>query len=375
MPCCICKNNIDENNFVYQNFIYCTNCFHIQKNNINSNSIKSKNKQENKQILHNQILSKISSYLNFQIIQKYDEYLNILIVNDINSELSNKIYNNLNKKISKYKIKIVSISPYYNSSFFSTQHHYKLNLTDYTTNIIKDNHNLFDIIILNTTLTNSIEPLNILNNCKKLCKNGTLIISEHIHTNILSSLELLNLNKNIHNIFNTNSIQTLCKIVKLQLHHIEYINHFQFLSYIIHNTLNNEHIKNEHIKNEHITEHITELLYNEIINNIYDENTYIYLKNYWINYINIVNDFLDKYKSINYHIVCINRENNIYYHLNYDTFITTDNLIFLNDKNPSNTLLIITNDLNRQEIIELIKTTNTKTWLLFDLYKLISYTI
>lgn len=363
MPCCICKNDNINNNFIYKDFVYCTNCFHIQKNNINPKSVEYKNKRT-KPNIHDEILLKISSYLNFDIIEKYDEYLKILIVNDTNYELSNKIYDKLSEKINKYKIKIISISPFYNSSFFSTQTHYKLNFTDNITNMIKDNYDLFDIIILNTTLTNSIEPLNILNNCKKLCKNGTLLISEHIHTNILTSLELLNLKKNTNHIFNTNSLQTLCKIVNLQLHHIQDINSFHFLSFLIYNPLNNN-----------LTEYITELLYEEITNNLYNEETYIYLSNYWANYLNIINQFLDKYKSIDYNIVCINTENNICYHLNYDTFITSDNLIFLNDKNISNTLLIITDDIHKNEIIKLIKTANNKHWLLFDLHKLISYTI
>jgi hypothetical protein len=77
--------------------------------------------------------------------------------------------------------------------------------------------------------------------------------------------------------------------------------------------------------------------------------------------------------SIGYNIVCINSSNDLYHHFDYDNFITSDSLIFLNDKNPMKTLLMITDHNNQNEIIELIKASNTKTWLVFDIYKVIFY--
>jgi hypothetical protein len=369
--CVVCNDN--KQNIIYKDFLYCTICFHIQKNKNEStdqnkqynNQSVNQNKQYHNKQYHNKEYNK--EYINEEIIKNIISYsdfntndIKILVVNDKTSEFIDRIYSSLLDKISKYNIKTVSVSPFYNSSFFSTHVHYKYNLTDYITDIIKKEYDNFDIIILNDTLTNNENPGFILNNCKKLCKKNSLIISQHIHSKILSSIELLNLKNTTCNIFNINSLDTLCKKLQLQLHHIKYINTSTFLSFIINN-------------NEWITQQIVDVLYEEIVDNIYDDSTYTYISNYWNTYIHLVNDFLEKYKSIGYNIVCINSSNDLYHHFDYDNFITSDSLIFLNDKNPMKTLLMITDHNNQNEIIELIKASNTKTWLVFDIYKVIFY--
>lgn len=373
MSCLIC--NRTELIPCFPEYTYCTYCFHIQRINLSETIVKEKysyNQESYKEF----VLKKIKD------IDWVDQkQVNVLVINDVNSFLIDSIYDTLSDKFQTYNIKTVSISTLYNNSFFSKHHHNKFILSEYTADILKNEHHHFDVIILNDTLTYSVNPYEILSSCKKLCIDTTTIISINYHACILSSMNLLTLDIHVNNIFNTNSMKTLCNRAKLKL--VNVINYKELVISII-----------KGCEEINIDEVILDKLYDEITCNLYDNRIYSIFNKYWIKYLENINDIFDKYKTLGYKLIQVSNLPNDKTNFNmiYDGHIQiTDignidniikNMLERGDKKDTNqiettdrNLLIILKYENSSNILDVIKTNSKKLWLYFDLYHLIAYNI
>lgn len=381
MNCLVCdrKELVD----CFPEYIYCTNCFHIQKRNLSSGlSIDRYYTKSFKDFL----LKKIDT-----IDWSNKSHVNVLVVNDINTELIDSISDTLLQSVSRYRLTTVSLSSLYNGSFFSRHKHNKLSLSDYTSDILKNEYGHFDLIILNDTLTYANDPNSILNSCKKLCKDTTIIMSINIHTCILSSMNVLLLDNRVNNIFNTNSLKTLCKRSRLQLANV--INYNNWMISII---LGCEETSIEEV--------ILDKLYNEITCNLYDKHIYEILNNYWTKYLSNINDVLQTYRTVGHKLIQISDlpEGYNYFNITYDKHIVVKDLqhidkiikdivekesdkskdtdIIVKDtdtigKDTDNYVVVILNYENSPVIRDTIKMFSKKSWLYFDLYYLIAYNL
>jgi len=353
--CTICNNNItidfinlsDEDSC---NLRLCNNCFHIQSNNDKCNY----KKLNTENVLFNLIINKIESKI-------FKNPIKILNLNDINTKILDDIYYKYNN------IKTVSLSNLFNPSFFSKHECHKNDLTDWNFNILKNTFDTFDIIILNSTLSFNKNINDILEKCEKLSHKNTILFSTSYDiSNIHSHVFFFNLNNNIKNIFNTNSMNRLC-------------NKHNFLLKLKHEIVKDEIDKDEKdkheiVKNEIFTDEthetyytkiiiyefslksklnsssevITEDLYKEILCNLYDENIYKSISDNFIKNYNLFNDMIHKYYSQNYNIVILDKS---YKNLNSINVITNLNEIKL--QNLYDKYLFIIFDLENFEKIYL----------------------
>jgi hypothetical protein len=322
--CDICNNNV-KINFINLsneqstsnpcNLKICNNCFHIQSNN---DKCTYKN-LDTKDSLFKLIVNKIES-------NKFNNPIKILNMNDNNTKLLDDLY-----FIYHRDIKTVSLSNLFNPSFFSKHICYKDDLTDWSFEMIKNLYNTFDIIILNSTLTFNKNINDILEKCKKLShKNTVLLSTSYDILNIHSHVFFLNLNNNIKNIFNTNSMNRLCNKHDLQLinkHTVPSITEKYYNKIVIYEI----NASTNKLKNN--SNSITEDLYNEITLNLYDENIYKTISNNWIKNYNLFNDIIQKYNSQNYNIVIIDKYYTNLINCNNINLITNLNDINIHDKN------------------------------------------
>lgn len=365
VTCNVCEKKLTG--YIYKEFMYCNYCFHIRKTDNVLIGTKNNYLLDNfKEYILNTI-----DYLNVNHYRK----LNVLVVNDIDSKFIDKVYKKLSDKIGKYNVHTVSVTPHYNSSYFSNHKHYKYSLTDYITDIIKNEYGSFDIILLNDSLIYTSNPKELLEYCKRLSKTNTIILCANIHTSIFYSMDILNLTKNVNNIFNTNSLKLLCNNVELELVSCSILdNSSSFVSILSLNFAQESY------------EDIVDILYNEITYNIYNKREYNRIFNYWNNFILYVTDIIDKYSAIGYNntiFINYSKKDDLYFCFENVNYITeTDlNTRVLNTMNPDNTLIIklnqtINETLNQtinETINETIKHNNNKKWLTFDLYKMIAY--
>ena len=301
--CIVCTHKKLYN--IIDNFNICFNCFHVNNQNANQKNINNKNS--------NQIKSNESIYDSDHIIYLLNEIgeiiekkslphsskLNILSINGKDTFILDKISEKF-----KFNVNTFSISENFNPSYFSSHKCYKYSLKTYCENFNDDS---FDIILLNDTLSYTNDPIDILNKCKILCnkdtsteaklqsRQGTQIYSINLHTTVLLSLNYINIDKDINNIFNTNSMKTLCENTKFTLNDCIEFNNLNFQMYKLDN--NGLPITNKKI---------IEFLYNEITIGLYNIFPYYNLKNYWNEYLKTLNTIFDKYRTKNYTIIGIN---------------------------------------------------------------------
>ena len=243
--------------------------------------------------------------------------------------------------MSRYKITTVSISKLFNPSFFTKHKCIKDNLTENNISTIPlGDFDHFDFIILNSTLTFDTTPNNTLNLIEKLCNNKTIVFSTHYEINWnMPSTYFINFDKDINNLFNTNSLKLLCDKHNFVLSH-KYNNERKSSN----NESNNEPILYEFklkTYNHQVSTDIIEHLYNEITLEVYDETTYKMLA--FLNYYSFhnFNDILKKYRCNNYKIIAIDI-NNKQIILNVDCHINkNDSLHFLNDDKDNKYLFVI----------------------------------
>lgn len=324
--CIICNNNIQIDFINLSNDIYlkiCNNCFHIQSN--NDKCIYKKLNTKNR--LFNLIVKNIES-------NKFNNTIKILNINDTNTKILDDLYFIYNKNI-----KTISLSNLFNPSFFSKHTCYKGDLSDWTFEMLKNIFDTFDIIILNSTLTFNTNINDILEKCKKLSNKNTILFSTSYDiSNIHSHVFFFNLNNNIKNIFNTNSMNRLCNKHNLQLinkHEVPYKENFDNTETETQKYYNKHVIYEFGLNNNNTSEIITEYLYNEITLNLYDENIYKTISNNWIKNYNLFNEIIQKYNSQNYNIVILDKSyrNLIDINKNNINLITNLNDININDKN------------------------------------------
>jgi uncharacterized CHY-type Zn-finger protein len=355
VTCNVCQKKL--HGYVYKDFMYCNYCFHINKTDNILNEVK------NDYILDNfkEYILNTVDYLDLNQYRK----LNVLVVNDIDSKFIDKVYKKLSDKIGKYNVNTVSVTPHYNSSYFSYHKHYKFHLTDYITDIIKNEHGSFDIILLNDSLIHASNPRYLLEYCKRLSKVNTIILCANVHTSVFHSMDILNLTKYVRNIFNTNSLKLLCNNVDLNLISCSVLDNSSFVSILSFNEDNS------------CNEDILDILYNEITYNIYNKSTYKRIFNYWNDFVIYVTDILNKYKTIGYNNIFINysRKDDLYFCFENDNCITKTDLNMFDKMDPDNTLIIITDFKNEDFIKQTIKNKGGKKWLVFYLHKMIAYNL
>lgn len=390
--CLICNGEIKNS---IRDYEYCNNCFHTSKvqgnkftevqmfkSNIKDGLVNSRNGSIDESI--KKCILKVVSDVVSDVDTNKSNY-KILVLNDGDTKLIDSISDTLLKKISKYDLKTVSVSPFYNSSFFSKHKHYKLVFTEYTVNLLRDEYEYFDIILLNDTLTYMSNPVEILGYCNSLSHSDTKIISFNLFTEIFYSLELVNMDKNISNIFNCNSLQLACSKAGLHLENLE--------SVIEQNVGWEEESKDKHDQNNmddcwyisemcvktpniQLCKKICERLYKEIEMDLYDYNTYDDNRIYWDQYFNDLNHNLSKYNGIGYNIVLITNisQNKKYSIIKHDKNITIDCISKIDTLCESDyNLLVILDYKNTKMIKDKIIESSKRFWMFYDLYNSIGY--
>jgi len=266
--------------------------------------------------------------------------------------------------LNKYRIKMISASPLYNKSFFSQHTHNKFALTEYISEILWNEWGKFDVIILNDMLTYTKSPSEILQCCKNLSHNNTTILSVNLHTSIIYNMELLNMDVNVNNIFNTNSLKRACCNADLKLEQALVVDEIWVFSKISGSS------------EDSVSKDVVDKLYDELICNIYENVSYDTNDTYWYNYFKNLNITLKKYNDIGYQLVLIGNlpENEKYGDIEYDKYIQVKDLNMI-DSICGNvyTVIVITDYNNTKSIRDTIIKYSKKSFVIYDLFYLIGY--
>lgn len=287
--CSVCQ----DQNQTLQNFLnfsqtncinVCNNCFHLQKNICVSSNLTSGhfNKEKYKEF----ILKCIKDN------HKNKSRIKVLCINDNNTILLDRLLNDISyiTDLPKTSIYTVSLSLNFNPSYFSKHKCYKDILNQDSLQYLKDQHNSFDIIILNTTLITSKYPDNILKMCSHLCNANSSIIGINYYS--INPIDYMNLDKSFIHFFNTNSLKHICEKNALQLCNISLNSYYSFYEISSNHT---KQLKYDIISN----------LYNEITHNIYAIDLYNQITLQWFNTLNETTKLLDRYRSTKYKLVSI----------------------------------------------------------------------
>jgi hypothetical protein len=358
--CNVC--NRDDIKKLYNNFYICLYCFHTSKHSddivIKPNFTRDYNVSE----YHDYILSEIN---NLDIDES--SILKILVINDRDTKLIDNIYNDLLQKRSKYSLKTVSLSTYYNNSFFSPHFHNKYHLSDYITDILKDDYESFDIIILNEILTYDKNIRDIMSYCKRLSNEKTVLFSINLNNYMVYSSDIFKIDRYITNLFTTNSFKRLCSDFEFNIQNSKCLDKGWFV------------YKFDTTKQLKINKDVVNILYDEMVQNIYDGPVYNKLSEFWSQYISTLNETLNKYKKIGYNIIIINTLQKDMFHMDipYDSYIKTDSLLQLEEIVEPQTLLVILDTSNLVQIKNRIKnlSSSSKKWLVFDIEYMIAYNV
>ena len=359
--CILCKN--DDLGYalsycIQPEYKYCKNCFHIQSSLpvVNYKEVKT---QYNNDSFTEYVLSKISE-MEFDPEQD----IKILVLNDINTKLLDVIYDKLLEKVSKYHIKGFSVSPLYNNSFFSKHKHNKFVLTEYISEILLNESGKFDVIILNDILTYTKNPSEILKCCKSLSHDNTTILSVNLHTSIIYNMELLNMDINVNNIFNINSLKRACCNADLKLEQALILDKIWLVS-----TISGSSEKS-------VSKNVSSKLYDELTCKIYENVSYDMNNKNWYNYLKNLNSTLKKYSDVGYQLVLIGNlpENEKYGDIEYDKYIQVKDLNMI-DSICGNvyTVIVITDYNNTKSIRDIIMASSKKSFVIYDLFYLIGY--
>jgi hypothetical protein len=354
---------------VYKDFYGCGYCFHINKN---SEIITNRTNIEYELDItefHKYVLDEIES-LDLTKYESNKRNFNVLVINDRNTILIDNIRECLSKKISKYSIKTVSLSSYYNNSFFSSHHHSKYNLTNYTTNSLENDYGTFDIIVLNDILNTCNNIFETFSCCKRLMNESSLLFSVNLHIYLLYSMSLFSLSKFTNNIFNTNSLKTLCDKNDLYLQNCKIIQNHWIIS------------KTTTKRQPNVSKDVVEILYEEMTEGIYEEQSFDLTMNYWTQYLNMIQQTINKYKSLGFTIIILNdiQRDFFYSEIDYDIYIKTTDISQLMEINPKETpqkILVIILDYNNIQSIEskMKSLSDNRTWLIFDIGHMIAYNV
>lgn len=287
--CLICSSNNTISDFLIVSsnscINLCQNCFHLQRSNLMYNSCK-KNIHFNENLYKSFIIKCFNKHKN-------KERIKILNINDNNTNILDDLLDDIlnTTQLPKSYIKTVSLSLNFNPSFFSKHKCYKDVLSENSVQYIKNEYDTFDFIILNTTLINSIDPNNVLKLCYTLCNSDTNIVLINYHS--MSPLDYMNIDISLQHFFNTNSLKLLCLKNMFMLNDVdEFENNWTFYE-----------ITYQH--KEYNSKNIVSKLYNDILNNIYDMDTYDQIKQIWFCKVIETTKILERYKSAYYKLINI----------------------------------------------------------------------
>lgn len=359
--CILCKN--DDLGYalsycIKPEYKYCKNCFHIQSS-LPVTNYKQVKIQYNSDTFTEYVLSQISE---MEFDPEND--IKILVLNDTNTKLVDVIYEKMMEKVNKYRIKMISASPLYNKSFFSQHAHNKFALTEYISEILWNEWGKFDVIILNDMLTYTKSPCEILKYCKSLSHNNTTILSVNLHSCIIYNMDLLNMDVNVNNIFNTNSLKLACCNADLKLEQTLVIDKIWVFSKISGSS------------EKAVSKDVADKLYNELTCDLYENVSYYTNDTYWYNYFKNLNSTLKKYSDVGYQLVLIGNlpENEKYGDIEYDKYIQVKDLNMI-DSICGNvyTVIVITDYNNTKSISDTIITYSKNSWIIYDLFYFIGY--
>jgi len=292
LNCIICDNSLEDLILLNDNqkLMYCTNCFHISQN-------KQTNKSHRVVSICKEILNFKENYVQMCLekIRKrfYDknDKPNILCINDNSTFLLDAI------KKEYPHAKTVSLSNYFNPSFFSKHYHDKDEINESSIERIVKSFETFDFIFVNTTLNGSNDPEHFLQLCKRVSNKSTNIVCVTFHSILMSCYYLMNFNSDILNIFNTNSLKLLCERNDLMIKQTEHLTS-DLNVYTITNVTKSDVAKSDVL---------SEVLYEEITHDTYDNDTYDTIKHFWVRNLFTLQSTIDKYKRQDFKIIGINK--------------------------------------------------------------------
>lgn len=358
--CILCKNNLGYalSYCIMSDYKYCKGCFHIQKSLGVTNYEKVKIRY-NTDTFTEYVLSKMSERQ-----MNSEEDIKILVLNDTDTQLIDCIYEKMSEKVNKYRLKTVSASPLYNNSFFSQHKHNKFALTEYISEMLSNEWDKFDVIVLNDILTYAKNPCEILKCCKSISHDNTIILSVNLHTSIIYNMELLNMDVNVNNIFNTNSLKKACCNTDLKLEQALVLDKIWVFSTI------------SGSREEYVSKQVANKLYDELTCNIYEKISYDTNDKYWHNYFTNLNSTLKKYSDVGYQLVLIGDlpDDKRYGDIEYDKYIQVKDLQMI-DSLCGNvyTVIVITDYNNTKSIRDTIIKHSKKSFIVYDLFYLIGY--
>jgi hypothetical protein len=177
-------------------------------------------------------------------------------------------------------------------------------------------------------------------------------------------MELLNMDVNVNNIFNTNSLKRACCNADLKLEQALVVDEIWVFSKISGSS------------EDSVSKDVVDKLYDELICNIYENVSYDTNDTYWYNYFKNLNITLKKYNDIGYQLVLIGNlpENEKYGDIEYDKYIQVKDLNMI-DSICGNvyTVIVITDYNNTKSIRDTIIKYSKKSFVIYDLFYLIGY--
>jgi len=344
--CIVCSENKEEEYLMLssETSIYvCLSCFHLHKT--LSKTIYRNELEYDENLYRSYILKCIEN-------DKDKERLKILNINDKSTIFFDTLLRDIldMTHLPKTSIYTVSLSLNFNPSYFSKHKCFKDTLSEDSVKYLKDAYNSFDLIILNTTLINNLNPNDTLTYCKKLCNDSTNIVGIKYHT--ISPLEFINTDTSINHFFNTNSLKTLCSKNNFVLNDINYDN------INIKNSFYEIVIENEN--SEVDSKKVVSTLYEEIVDELYDNDTYIYFRNEWCTTLIETGKLLDRYISRGYKLVNIT---NLYNFKNIKPRDYLDNFLIKNDS-----IDYQITDLTKSKLNEILLQDSNYIFIIIDLH-------
>jgi len=249
MKCRVCYNKI-LNKLSNIELYVCPECFHIQTNKITS----SKKKYKSMTFFESFAFCTLIKFLHLNLHKKSVKILNITS----NSNLQLDAFKIFSKEYNpKSEIDIISVAVNHTSEK-NTQ------WTDSTSDKLYEKHGFFDIIIVQDIFEDTDNPNNFLNNIYKVMNNDSMLF---IETNIIDDI-IKNKSYNCYkylNLYNTNNIHLLCSKNKLFLNN----------RHTVQTCLDDKCYIFEINKVHNLNTNTCDKIYDEILNEIYNEKTYL----------------------------------------------------------------------------------------------------
>lgn len=286
---CVCCNNIMQHFLILSetnSINVCDSCFHLQKSEMLIDDF-IKLPHYNETMFMKFIFNTINNY-------RSDKRLKILNINDNDTNLLDTLFTNITNftRIPRTYVNTVSLSLNFRPSYFSKHKCYRDILSENSIRYLKSNYNSFDIIIFNTTLLTCKNPNEILKICKELCNLNTNIFLVNYHS--IDPIDYLIIDKNVKNLFTTNSLKLLCTNNNFELNDVYTENNYSFY-------------KINYSRLDKISESIVSTLYDEININMYGSDTYFKINLDWYNTLFETHKLLDKYILNKYEVIYISQ--------------------------------------------------------------------